>query len=328
MVLSMKRVVTWLGLILTARFALAGAGVGYLYVAFPAAPPPDAGKVVATPELLARGEYLVEHVALCTDCHSQRNVNRFTGPIKPETKGAGGEHFGRELGLPGDIYGRNITPAALGDWSDGELKRAIVSGVNKKGEALFPLMPYPAFSHLCESDVDAIVAYLRTLQPITSDVIERTLDFPVNLLVRTLPTPPDPWKCSDAVSGVERGRYLVTVASCDHCHTQRKDGNPVRGMDFGGGVEFRLPTGGVVRSANLTPHETGLRSWTKEMFVARFKAMRAEGITYQVKPGEFNTPMPWTMYAGMTDEDLGAIYDYLRTLEPVRNQVEKFTPSG
>ncbi len=321
----MKRLVTWIGLVLTALFALAGVGIGYLYVAFPAVPPPGAGKVVATPELLARGEYLVEHVALCTDCHSERDLGRFSGPVRPGTEGKGGERFGREMGLPGEIYARNITPAGIGHWTDGELKRAIVNGVDQKGNALFPIMPYPALSHLCERDLDAIVAYIRTLRPVEHDVPERTLDFPVNLLVRTMPTTQEPWKCSDAASGVERGRYLVTMGGCTDCHTRREQGNPVPGMEFAGGVEFPLPSGGVVRSANLTPDSSGLASWSKEVFVARFKAMRAASAAFPVKKGEFNSPMPWTRYAGMTDEDLGAVYDYLRTLTPVKNEVEKFT---
>jgi hypothetical protein len=157
------------------------------------------------------------------------------------------------------------------------------------------------------------------------DVPKRTLDFPFNVLVRTMPTAPEPWKCSDAVSGAERGRYLVTMGSCTDCHTRREQGKPVPGMEFAGGVEFPLPSGGVVRSANLTPDATGLASWTKEVFVARFQAMRKEGAAYPVKPGEFQSAMPWTMYAGMTDEDLAAIYDFLRTQTPVKNEVEKFS---
>jgi mono/diheme cytochrome c family protein len=321
----MKRLVTWLGLVLTALFALAGVGVAYLYVAFPAAPASDDRKVVATPDLLARGEYLVEHVALCTDCHSERDFGRFSGPVRAGSEGKGGERFGRELGLPGDLYARNITPSSIGHWTDGELKRAIVSGVDQQGNALFPVMPYPALSHLCERDLDAIVAYIRTLRPVEHEVPERTLDFPFNLLVRTMPTAPEPWRCSDAVSGAERGRYLVTMGSCTACHTRREQGKPVPGMEFAGGVAFPLPSGGVVRSANLTPDASGLASWSKEVFVARFRAMRAASAAYPVKGGEFNSPMPWTMYAGMTDEDLGAIYDYLRTLAPVKNEVERFT---
>jgi hypothetical protein len=48
---------------------------------------------------------------------------------------------------------------------------------------------------------------------------------------------------------------------------------------------------------------------------------------FETKPEEFNTIMPWTMYSGMNDEDLGAIYEYLRTVSPVKNAVVKYTPN-
>ena len=90
-----------------------------------------------------------------------------------------------------------------------------------------------------------------------------------------------------------------------------------------------MPGGGVVRSANITPDaETGIAKWTEEMFVNRFKSYTDS--TYKpadIKPGEFNTVMPWTMYGNMKTEDLKAIYAYLRTVKPVKNEVEKFSPA-
>jgi hypothetical protein len=66
-------------------------------------------------------------------------------------------------------------------------------------------------------------------------------------------------------------------------------------------------------SKNLTPHATGIGNWTREAFIARFKAY-SEPLT--VAP-EDNTLMDWNAYAGMTETDLGAIYDYLQSLPPV-----------
>jgi hypothetical protein len=82
----------------------------------------------------------------------------------------------------------------------------------------------------------------------------------------------------------------------------------------------------VLRSANITPHETGIGSWTEEMFLIRFK-MYADSayVLPSVTPGEFNTIMPWTMYGQMKREDLVAIYAYLRTVKPIENKVEKYT---
>lgn len=307
---------------------LAGSGAGYLYAALPNARTPEQVTVKATPELLARGQYLVEAVAACTDCHSQRDYSRFAAPIQPDSKGGGGERFGREIGLPGDIYSRNITPSALGNWSDGEVMRAVTDGVSKDGTPLFPLMPYPAYSHLCDRDLDAIVAYLRTLKPVNTSVPKTELDFPVNMIVRTMPRAAEPWACPDTADSVTRGKYLVTMASCTDCHTKREDGKAVAGMDFAGGAEFPLPTGGTVRSSNITSDkETGIGNWTKAQFIARFQVMKDPAAAAPVPAGGFNTPMPWTHYAHINAEDLGAMYDYLKSLPAVKNPVERFTPS-
>ncbi|HEY5919236.1 MAG TPA: cytochrome C, partial [Chryseolinea sp.] len=99
---------------------------------------------------------------------------------------------------------------------------------------------------------------------------------------------------------------------------------------FGGGREFGFPDGSRVSSANITPDkETGIGNWTREQFVARFKMYTDSSyVLPSVGPGEFNTIMPWTMYAGMTEEDLSAIFAYLQTVAPISNQVTKFSPGG
>lgn len=99
-------------------------------------------------------------------------------------------------------------------------------------------------------------------------------------------------------------------------------------MDYAGGDEIKLPFG-TIRGANLTSDaETGLGAWTKEQFIQRFKSMATDQVkNMEVQPGGFNTVMPWTMYGGMTEEDLGAIYEYLQSLKPVKNMVVKFTPA-
>jgi hypothetical protein len=131
----------------------------------------------------------------------------------------------------------------------------------------------------------------------------------------------------DRSNPVEYGKYLVTIANCGDCHTQVVEGTPVAGMEFAGGQTTKTPLGTII-SANITPHkETGIGSWTKEQFIQRFKSMDpAKNIPVAVKPGEFNTLMPWTLFSGITEEDLGSIYDYLMTLKPVYNPVTKFIP--
>ena len=101
-------------------------------------------------------------------------------------------------------------------------------------------------------------------------------------------------------------------------------------MEYAGGFEFPLGNGYVVRSANITPdNETGIGLWSKEQFVAKFKAYdKPEAHSLYVKDGELNTMMPWTDFAGQTQEDLESIYAYLRTLPAVKNKVEKFSLMG
>jgi hypothetical protein len=271
-----------------------------------------------------RGRYLANHVAVCMDCHSTRDWSFFSGPIVAGTLGRGGERFDRETGLPGVLISRNITPAALGDWSDGEIYRAITGGLRRDGSALFPLMPYDAYRFMAEEDLLAIIAYLRTLPPIPNEVPARQLDFPLNLIVNSIPKAAQPQVVNRA-DPVEYGRYLATIAGCRWCHTPVDERQQsIAALELAGGHEFLMP-GFVVRAANLTPDpETGLGSWTREDFIARFRRYQGEGARIPVGPGDFNSTMPWTMYAGLTDEDLGAIYAFLKQVPPVRNPVEAF----
>ena len=213
--------------------------------------------------------------------------------------------------------------------TDSELMRTITCGVTKDGRALFPLMPYLGYNHLTQEDLYSIVAYIRSLQPITNEVEDGSIDFPVNMIIKTVPPKsfipsPEP----DKTNTVSFGKYLVTIASCGDCHTQMEKGKPIVGKEFAGSFPFQFP-GGIVRSANITPDKiSGIGSWAKEDFINRFKSMDPEKYPpSQVSTEEFNTPMPWTLYAGMSNEDLGAIYDYLQTLKPVANVVVRFTPN-
>src|SRR5262245_57466467 len=115
----------------------------YLYGVLPRTAPPRSITIERTPDRVARGEYLAVHVSACIDCHSTRDFTRFAAPVVPGTEGMGGFEFGANIDFPGSIYAKNITPAALGSWTDGEILRAITDGVSKDGSPLFPVMPYP-----------------------------------------------------------------------------------------------------------------------------------------------------------------------------------------
>jgi mono/diheme cytochrome c family protein len=302
------------------------AGIGFLYARYPDVPEPENINVTATPEKIERGRYLSNHVSGCVVCHAERDMTRYSGPVKDGTSGAGGEFFGDlEQGVA--VYSTNITPAAIGGWSDGQLIRAITTGVSADGEPLFPIMPYAKFGRMAREDIEAIVAYIRTLKPVHSTIPARELPFPLPFVVRTMPQPAQFRPIPPKSDRLAYGEYLTNAAVCADCHTPRDDqGQPIPGREFSGGQEFKLPNGGVNRPMNITPDaDTGIGTWTEQQFIDRFKAWR------DVEPRQLdeaeqreNTIMPWISYAGMTDEDLGAIYRYLRSLKPVVNRVQPF----
>jgi hypothetical protein len=324
----MKKIFKVVGWILGVIVLLIAGGLGYLFLKYPDAGPVRDLTVAVTPERLARGKYLANNVSVCNGCHSTRDWNYFSGPIIPGTEGKGGEKFDESMGFPGTIYAHNITPAALGAQTDGILYRAITSGVDKSGKAMFPLMPYTRFNSMSEEDVLSVIAYTRTLKPVENTPPPTELKPPMNLIVRTIPLRRTPQPEPDTSSLYEYGKYLVNAASCIECHTKMDKGTPLPGMDFAGGFEFPFPNGQIVRSANITPdEETGIGSWSETDFVGKFKYYdNPEGRTIKPESMGYNTAMPWTMYAGMSEGDLKAIYKYLRTVKPVKNTVEKYTP--
>jgi mono/diheme cytochrome c family protein len=320
----MKTLVKIVGGLIVLVLVVAGCGYGYLMFAYPKVPPPTAFKIEPTPERLARGKYLSDHVVGCTTCHSKRDFTKFSGPIDPETLGAGGDAF--NLGPAGILYAKNITPAAIGSWTDGELLRAVTQGVSKDGTPLFPLMPYPHFGALDEEDIHAVLAYVRSFKAIESAPKPRQLNFPLNMIVRTIPAANTFTKRPSPDDKVAYGRYMTKAALCTECHTPiDEQGTPLPGMEFAGGLEI-LETGYRVRVANITPDaNTGIGSWTEQQFVDKFKGFETPtNATLAEHERAQNTPMPMTAYAGMTREDLSAIYAYLRTLKPVVNRVDKF----
>jgi mono/diheme cytochrome c family protein len=301
------------------------AGLSYFLLKYPDVDPPPTLNVERTPERIARGKYLATHVCGCIDCHSGRDWKYFAAPTIPGTEGKGGEVFDEHFGLPGTLYAKNITPAGIGALTDGQLFRIMTSGVDKNGKVLFPLMPYPHLNELSDEDIYSIIAYIRTLTPIENNVPESHINFPVNILIRTTPSKHQSQTEPNSGDPFEYGKYLVNAAACADCHTPQSKGAPIKGMDFAGGMEFKTPMG-MIRSANITPDdETGIGNWTKEIFIARFKAYASAGAKFiNTDSMKYYTIMPWTLFAGMKEEDLGAIYTHLHTIPSVKHKVETF----
>jgi mono/diheme cytochrome c family protein len=299
-------------------------GLAYLKTALPNTGDPEHLVIQSTPEMVEHGAYLANHVMVCMDCHSKRDWSRFSGPLVPNTLGQGGEAFNQNMKFPGNYVAKNITPHKLASWSDGEIFRAITTGVSKDGHALFPIMPYTHYGTLDRKDIEAVIAYLRTLEPIEVADEPSSSDFPMNFIINTIPQEAKFVQKPKKSDVLAYGEYMVNAAACYDCHTNQDKGKFI-GEDFAGGMEFPFPDGSVVRAPNITPHATGIGSWTEEQFVERFK--QYVDSSYEapaVKSGEFQTVMPWTMYGGMNEEDLKAIYAYLKSVEPVENTVVRF----
>lgn len=278
--------------------------------------------------VIARGRYLAVNVAGCADCHSMRDFSKYSGPIIKGTEGGGGVAFDQKMaGVPGVVYAKNITPdpeTGIGTWTDDEILRAITQGINKKGDTLFPLMPYAMYNQLAEQDLRSIIAFLRTLKPIKKEIPARQLMAPIAMFY------PGPM-LKPSVSGnvkpdendkVKYGEYLATAADCGTCHTPMTPRGPDVSKWMAGGFHFDLGLFKIT-SANITPDSaTGIGKWTEEQFLEKFRPFRKEE-NYNFNPGKDNTIMPVTLLAGMTDNDLKALYAYLRTVKPVSNKIEK-----
>ena len=303
-----------------------GGGFAYLSLRQPAQRPASNIKVSMAPERIARGEYLFQRLADCDGCHSQRDFSRIAGPAVPSGRGQGNLLSSIMTGLPGTVTAPNITPdpeTGIGSWTDGEKIRAIREGVDNKGRALFPMMPYGGYRNMSDEDVESLVAYLNSLPPIRNALPQTKLSFPVNLMIRGVPQPTSSVPSPHRGDQVRYGEYLVKVAGCAACHTPSEKGAPDLGKMFAGGEIFQSTLGTVV-SANITPDvETGIGKWSEEFFLKKvydYKEYAVSGPPPS-SPDSF-TLMPWLAYSKLPPEDLKAIYSFLRTVPPVHNPVE------
>ncbi|MEO6286508.1 MAG: c-type cytochrome [Dyadobacter sp.] len=311
-----------IGKVLAGLLIVIAAAMTYVKTALPNTGPAPEIKIERTASRIERGKYLANHVTVCMDCHSSRDWSRYAGPMADGGFGAGGEAFTKEMGFPGKFFAPNITPYGLGNWTDGEIFRAVTTGVNKEGKALFPVMAYHRFGQLDKEDVYSIIAYIRELPSVKKDIQESEADFPVNFIINTMPKEANFTTLPAETDQIAYGKYLANATGCVDCHSRTDKGSVIPGTEFGGGMEFASP-GGILRSPNITMHkQTGIGNWTEEAFVSRFKAyVDSSYVSPKLHAGELNTPMPWTMYGGMKEKDLAAIFAYLSSVKPINHQV-------
>jgi hypothetical protein len=311
-------------IIVFAATAATLSALSYAIFRGPEIAPPSTVTLRSTPTRLARGEYIFRVVGDCEGCHSERDFAFYAGPAVPGRTGVG-VVFPKDLGLPGKINAPNITPdpeTGLGRWTDGEILRAVREGISRDGRALFPMMPYKNFARMSDEDAASLVVYLRTLPPVRNSIPRSVVDFPVNFLIERAPKPVSVVKHPDHRQPVQYGEYLATIAGCQTCHSRSERGEAVKGMTFAGGQTFHLGKL-TVQSANITPDmETGIGSWSVERFQERFLSNRnLHAGNLPIATQANFTIMPWLNFRNLKQEDIAAIYAYLRTVKPVRNKV-------
>ena len=281
-----------------------------------------------TPERLERGKYLVESLLQCTLCHSDTDFSKRPTEPMPGTRG-GGHIFERaQIFGPGSrLVASNLTSDpqyGAGNWNDSDFVHALRQGIGHDRRTLFPMMPYRYFRSLSDEDLAAVIVYERTLAPVH---IERPKTWLPESVTRTLhPLPPvehvpEPVK-SDPIS---YGKYLVTGAHCELCHTPHDENeNLISGLEFAGGQVFNGPFGPngqriQVASLNLTPDPSGISYFDEKRFI---EVIRSGSVG--ARP--LATIMPWSYFRNLTDDDLKAIFAYLRTIKPVKHRVDNTEP--
>jgi mono/diheme cytochrome c family protein len=253
-----------------------------------------------------RGAYLVNTIMTCQNCHTPKGPG---GVPQFDKDLSGGLTFDEP---PFKVTASNITPdkeTGIGAWSDADLKKALVQGVRPNGVPLAAVMPSSFYGILTPSDLDAIVAHLKTLKSVKNQVPDPV--YKINIPFHAFPGAEKPIAPADLNDKVKKGFYLVTIGHCMECHTPFVNGPPDFKNSLGkGGREFPGPWG-VSVSRNITSHkEKGIGAWSDD----EIKRAITQGLSRdgsRLKP-----PMGYPFYAKMTNDDLDAVVAYLRTVPP------------
>ena len=289
----------------------------------------DMEPIPRTPERLARGQYLVEGLLQCPACHSETDFSKRPFEVLPGRKLGGFVFPNVELDLPkpNRVVAPNISPDpeyGAGTWKDADFVRALRQGIGHDGRTLYPLMPYFYFRNLSDEDLASVIVYERSVAPVhikrpktrlTEDLAKTFQPMP------PLPHVPEP----DRSDRVQYGKYLVTGGHCDACHTPTDEkGNPLEEMAFSGGQPLvGYWEGGKklisVNALNLTPDPAGISYFDEKIFI---EVIRNGG--FKTRP--LSNIMPWAFFRNLTDDDLKAIFAYLRTLKPVCHHVDNTEP--
>jgi mono/diheme cytochrome c family protein len=259
------------------------------------------GTAHAQSDLVKRGDYLVNGLLTCGNCHTPRGPG---GVFDMSKQLSGGPQTWDEPTFK--VKGANITPdreTGIGTWTDAQIKKALQDGVRPNGTPLAPLMPFNFYKIFTSADLDAVVAYVKSVPPVKNEV---TASIYKAAMHSDAPAGTD--NPADMADPVKHGFYLVTIGHCMECHSPVVNDR----HDFSnlgkGAQEFHGPWG-VSVSRNITSSKTkGIGDWTD----AEIKRAITQGIS---KDGsKLKPPMGYSLYATMTDSDLSAVVAYLRTV--------------
>ncbi len=252
-----------------------------------------------------RGEYLAR-AGDCISCHTANGGVPYAGGYRLDTP------FGY-------LLAPNITPdeeTGIGRWSSADFYRAMHDGVNKRGQDMYPAMPYDFYTRLTRADSDAIFAYLRTLKPVRNAVDINHLRFPFNqrwsmavwreLYFDEGSFKPDPSKSASW----NRGAYLVEgLGHCSSCHSPRNA--------LGGIEQSKAYTGASIDdwfAPNLTSNlHTGLGAWTATEIATYLKTGAVAGRTTAFGP---MAEVVTNSLSHLSDADLAAMAEYLKAIPP------------
>jgi hypothetical protein len=277
-----------------------------------------------TPERLARGKYLVEGLLQCYGCHSDTDFTQRPERPEPGKKGGGFVFLNVELPEPNRVVAPNISPDpefGAGKWKDADFVRVLRQGIGHDGRTLFPLMPYYFFRNLSDGDLASVIVYVRSIAPVHIERPKTVLTDAIKSSLQPMPALPHVAE-PDKSDRLAYGKYLVTVGHCAGCHTPVDEHfNPIPGMDFAGGVPLTGFWGPdpkkliTVSSLNLTPDPSGISYFDEKMFIDVIR-------TGTAKARPLSNIMPWAFFRNLNDDDLKAIFAYLRTQKPVQHRVD------
>ena len=260
----------------------------------------------AQADLVKRGDYLVNGIMTCANCHSPKGPPAVTA----------GKDFSGGLSWdepPFKVTAPNITPdkeTGIGGWTDADIKTVMRTGIRPNGVHVAMIMPTGFYHIMTDRDLDAVVAYLRTIKPVSNKVADPIYKMPQ--LEHVLPGGDKPFTEAMMSDKVKKGFYLSTIAHCMECHTPMEKGVRQWGTRLGaGGFEFPGPWG-VSVSRNITSSKTkGIGAWTDE----EIKRAIATGVDRQ--GNKLKPPMGFQYYSTVSADDLDALVAYLRTVPAI-----------